>query len=136
MKTLKVVVGSLFILQVWMVAGVCAGPVLPSPVKQRIVVHGAYTDGCDSTIDADGAVVLDEAATLLQGPLAGAVVVVDGLQSRCDSPRPQRGAEPASVYLTQHGVDPANIRVGATGGMPPVALCELLVPMCPLSGSC
>jgi hypothetical protein len=136
MKTLKLVIGSLFILQVWMVAGVCAGPVLPSPVKQRIVVHGVYTDGCDSTIDAGGAVVLDEAARLHQGPLAGALVVVDGVQSRCNSPRPQQAAEPASVYLAQHGVDPASIRIEATGGMPPIALCELVVPMCPTSGSC
>lgn len=136
MKTLKLVVASLFVLQVWMVAGVCAGPVVPSVVKQRIVVHGAYTDGCDPTIDAQGAVVLDEAARLLQGPLAGATVVVDGLQSRCESPRPQRGVEPASIYLAQHGVDPASIRIEATGGRPPIALCELVVPMCPVSGSC
>ena len=129
---LKLVAASLFILQAWAVPGVYAGSVLPSPSKQKIVLHGLYTDSCEPTIDPDGALVLDEAARLLQGASSRVVLVIDAGQSRPDPTRLQRGAEVASIYLVQHGVDPANVRVEAIDGVTPIALCALREPMCPV----
>ena len=129
---LKVGAASLFILQSWAVPGAYAGSVLPSPSKEKIVLHGLYTDSCEPTIDPDGAVVLDEAARLLQGAPSRVVLVIDAAQSRSDPARLQRGAEVASIYLVQRGVDPANVRVEAIDGATPIDLCAVREPMCPL----
>jgi hypothetical protein len=132
MHTSLRVVAVLFILQAWAVPGVYAGSVLPSPSKQKIVLHGLYTDSCEPTIDPDGAVVLDETARLLQGAWSRVVLVIDAAQSRSDPTRLQRGAEAASVYLAQHGVDMARVRVEAIDEVTPIAVCALREPMCPV----
>ena len=122
----------LFILQAWAAPGAYAESVLPSASKQKIVLHGLYADGCEPTIDPDAAVVLDEAARLLQGASSRVVLVIDAAQSRADPTRLQRGAEAASIYLAQHGVDLANVRVEAIDGVTPIASCAPREPICPL----
>jgi hypothetical protein len=129
---LKVVAAALFVLQTWAVPGAYAGSEPPSPSRQKIVLHGLYTNSCEPTIDPDGTAVLDEAARLLEGARSGAVLVIDASQNRSDPTRLQRGAEAASIYLAQHGVDLARVRVEAMDEVTPIALCALREPMCPV----
>jgi len=128
MQTLKVVAASLFLLHAWALPQAHAGSMPPS----KIILHGVYTDGCELTIDPDGVVVLEEAVRLLKAAPSGVVFVVDGAQSRADPTRLQREAELASVYLAQHGVDPAHLRVEAADGVTPIALCAFQEPVCPV----
>jgi len=128
----QVVAAALFILQACAAPGVYAGSVLPSSSKQKIVLHGLYTSSCEPTIDADGVVILDEAARLLQAAPSRVVLVIDAAQSRSDPTRLQRGAEAVSIYLAQRGVDPARVRVEAIDEVTPIALCALREPICPV----
>jgi len=132
MQTPLKVVAVLFILQAWAAPGVYAGSVPPSPSKQKIVLHGLYANNCEPTIDPDGAVVLDEAVRLLQSASSRVVLVIDAAQSPSDLTRLQRGAEAASTYLAQHGVDPASVRIEASDEVTPIAVCALREPMCPV----
>ena len=133
MQTLgTVVVASLFILQVWAVPSVYAGSPLPPASKQKIVLHGLYADSCEPIMDPDGTVVLDEVARLLQGASSRVVLVIDAAQSPSDLTRLQRGAEAASTYLAQHGVDPSSVRIEAVDEVTPIAVCALREPMCPV----
>lgn len=140
MKALKLVAAAFVILQVWTVRVVWAGPALPSAVKQRIVLHGVSANRCEPIIDGDGAAVLDEAAELLRKASSRkassmVVVVVEDSQTPPDPMRLQQVAEAASVYLDQHGIDLARIKIETTGGTP-IVLCAVREPICSLSGSC
>jgi len=128
---LKVVATALFVLQAWAAPGVHGGPVPPSPSKQKIVLHGVYTNSCEPTIEPDGAAVLDEAARLLEGAPSRVVLVIDAAESRSDPTRLQRGAEAVSIYLAQQ-VDLARVRVEAIDEVTPIALCALREPTCPV----
>jgi len=114
MHSLKVVAASFFILHVWTVSDVCAGPLPPSPVKQKVVLHNVYTDDAGApTINADGAAVLNDAARLLRDASPGVLVIIDGSPSS-DPTLAQRRADVARAYLAQQGVDPTTISVRAT----------------------